>query len=158
MSFSYLVRLLVATLGLLLCALVFVSVLGRSFVMFRLPGSDELAVIAGMWLCFIGMAMATYNRSHITDEVGELITRTPRSNLLRKLFVEFCVAGIMGYAAYLAVNYTVFTFEVGRKTSYFRLPAGFVTMSMAVGFVAMFVLSLNSLRRLVIEFITSERS
>lgn len=132
---GYLTLMFLAGFG--LAALMFAQVIMRYFLDSPFAGIEEVAILLGVWVYFLGMGYATLTREHIQGGIVTLLVQDPwklKLVELATLVVSLIAALIFGY---FACKYAFFVIEKGRSSIYLRWPKGFWSASMIVGFTMM---------------------
>ncbi|PSL14954.1 TRAP-type C4-dicarboxylate transport system permease small subunit [Marinobacterium halophilum] len=127
-------RVLMLLAGFSLAALMCAQVIMRYFLDSPFAGIEEIAILLGVWVYFLGMGYASLTREHIQGGIVSLLVKDPwKLKLLElaALVVSLVAALIFGY---FACKYALFVIEKGRNSIYLRWPKGFWSASMIVGF------------------------
>lgn len=142
---SYKLLMFVAGFG--LAGLMFAQVIMRYFLDSPFAGIEELAILLGVWVYFLGMGYASLTREHISGGIVSLLVKDPwklKLIELASLIVCLIAALIFGY---FACKYAFFVIEKGRSSIYLRWPKGFWSASMIVGFSMMTICFLTQAAR-----------
>jgi len=134
---SYKILMFAAGFG--LAGLMFAQVIMRYFLDSPFAGIEELAVLLGVWVYFLGMGYATLTREHIQGGIVSLLVKDQwklKLVELAALLVSLVAALIFGY---FACKYAFFVIEKGRSSIYLRWPRGLWSSSMIIGFTMMSV-------------------
>lgn len=127
-------KLLMFLAGFGLAGLMFAQVILRYFLDSPFAGIEELAILLGVWVYFLGMGYASLTREHISGGIVSLLVKDPwklKLIELAALIVSLIAALIFGY---FACKYAFFVIEKGRSSIYLRWPKGFWSASMIAGF------------------------
>ena len=123
--------LLSLALGLLMAA----QVLMRYGLQSPFLGIEELALMFGLWIYFLGMVHATRERDHITGGIIGLIFQ---NQLLiasvRMAGTLLCLFAICIFS-YYAQKYAMFNLSIGRVSPYMGFSKAIWDFSMVVGFI-----------------------
>ncbi|WP_051559935.1 TRAP transporter small permease [Marinobacterium jannaschii] len=152
-GFDWCFRALIIFTGLALAVLMFTQVVLRYGFDSPFAGIEEVAILLGVWIYFLGMGYATRAQEHIHGGIVSLVVKDPFKLALVRFFSNIvCViaAGIFGY---FAIKYSLFVIEKGRLSLYLKWPKGLWSASMIAGFTTMtgyFLLhSINELRTIL---------
>lgn len=140
---SYKILMFAAGFG--LAGLMFAQVIMRYFLNSPFAGIEELAILLGVWVYFLGMGYATLTREHIQGGIVSLLVKDPwklKFIELVALCVSLLAALIFGY---FACKYAFFVIEKGRSSIYLRWPKGLWTASMIIGFSMMSICFLTQM-------------
>ncbi|WP_228550626.1 TRAP transporter small permease [Endozoicomonas sp. OPT23] len=123
--------------GVGLSCLMFAQVIMRYFLDSPFAGIEEVAILFGVWIYFLGMGYATKAKEHINGGIVSLLVTDPYKlkilDLVRSL-VCMLAAIVFGY---FACKYALFVIEKGRMSLYLQWPKGFWSGSMILGFTMM---------------------
>ncbi len=117
-----------------LAVLMVVQVLLRYVFLYPFLGIEEVAVLLGLWIYFLGLVHVTRTRQHISSGVLQLFIE--RESTLRLLEIGkfvLCIASSCIFL-YFSVNYLIQTYESGRSSTYLSWPMVIWIGSMAFGF------------------------
>ncbi len=130
-------RALMIFAGLALAGLMFAQVVMRYGFDSPFAGVEELAILLGVWIYFLGMGYATRVREHIHGGIVSLVVSDPfKIRLIR--FIGSCVCVIAAAVfGYFAIKYSLFVIDKGRLSLYLHWPKGLWSASMIVGFAMM---------------------
>ncbi|MBA4502224.1 TRAP transporter small permease [Marinobacterium marinum] len=129
---AYKVMMFLAGFG--LAALMFAQVILRYFFDSPFAGVEEVSILLGVWVYFLGMGYATLTREHIQGGIVSLLVQDPwklKLIELLALLISLTAAIIFGY---FACKYAIFVIEKGRSSIYLRWPKGLWSASMIAGF------------------------
>ena len=152
---SYKILMFIAGFG--LAGLMFAQVIMRYFLDSPFAGIEELAVLLGVWVYFLGMGYATLTSEHIQGGIVSLLVKDPwklKLIELSALFVSLIAALVFGY---FACKYAFFVIEKGRSSIYLRWPRGLWSSSMIVGFSMMSICFLMQILQVCLELRTLGR-
>ncbi|MEH6650820.1 MAG: TRAP transporter small permease subunit [Motiliproteus sp.] len=127
-------RALMVTTGLALAFLMFAQVIMRYILESSFTGIEEVAVLLGVWIYFLGMGYATRVHEHIHGGVISLIVSDPlKLGVIRFAgsIISMIAACIFGY---FACKYALFVIDKGRLSINLQWPRGLWSGSMIVGF------------------------
>ena len=130
-------RTLMIALGLALASLMFAQIIMRYVLQTPFTGIEEVTVLLGVWIYFIGMGYCSKANEHIQGGIVGLIISDPYTlSLIRflGLLISTVAAAIFGY---FACKYALFVIEKGRLSVNLQWPRGFWSGSMIVGFTMM---------------------
>jgi TRAP-type C4-dicarboxylate transport system permease small subunit len=123
--------------GLGLASLVVAQVLLRY--VFELPilGIEEISVLLGEWVYFLGAAHATWRNEHIRGGLASLFLKGERARLVLRAFGDVVCLMINCGLAYYAAAYWVDIVNSGRTSVYLSWPSALWVTSMALGLILM---------------------
>ncbi len=130
-------RMMMILAGLSLATLMFAQVIMRYLLDSPFAGIEEVTILLGVWVYFLGMGYATKTREHINGGIVSLLISDPYKLHLLQLgrsIVCMIAAAVFGY---FACKYALFVIEKGRMSIYLQWPKGFWSSSMIVGFAMM---------------------
>ncbi len=123
--------------GLMLAVLMFAQVILRYGLESSFGGTEEAAILLGVWVYFLGMGYATRVREHIHGGVVSLIVKDPfKIRLIRFFSSTVCVIAACVFG-FFAIKYALFIIDKGRMSLYLQWPKGLWSASMIVGFAMM---------------------
>ncbi|MBY4677525.1 TRAP transporter small permease [Marinobacterium arenosum] len=130
-------RALMIFAGLALAGLMFGQVILRYVLESPFAGMEEMSILLGVWVYFLGMGYATRVREHIHGGVVSLVLKDPfKIRLIR--FIGSCICIIAACAfGFFAIKYALFVIDKGRLSLYMQWPKGLWSASMIVGFAMM---------------------
>lgn len=146
---------LMIAFGMSLAALMFAQIFMRYVLKSPFSGIEEVTVLLGVWIYFLGMGYATKMHEHIHGGIIDLIISDPfKVKLIHFIgsIISMIAAAIFGY---FACKYAFFVIEKGRLSVNLQWPRGLWSGSMIVGFCMMtgyFLLqAINEFRDLLIQ-------
>lgn len=118
-----------------LTGVMFAQVLLRYVFESPFVGIEEVALLLGAWLYFLGLVYVTRNGEHIHGGVLTLVVKNP--NTVRAVRLLMTVLSILACAifGFFAIKYALFEIQTGRLSSYMRWPKGLWSSSLIAGFV-----------------------
>ncbi len=117
-----------------LAGLMVVQVLLRYVFLSPFLGIEEVAVLLGLWVYFLGLVYVTRTRGHISSGVLQLfIERAILLKLLEAVKLLLCIISSCIFL-YFSINYVLQTFESGRSSTYLSWPMTIWVASMVFGF------------------------
>lgn len=117
-----------------LAVLMFAQVIMRYFFDSPFSGIEEVSILLGVWVYFMGMGYATKEREHIHGGIVSLVVSDPyKVSQIRFIgsVISMIAACIFGF---FACKYAIFVIEKGRTSVNLQWPKGFWSASMIVGF------------------------
>ena len=97
-------------------------------------GVEEVAVLLGLWIYFLGLIHVTRTRRHISGGVLELFVRGQAGMRAMEIFkLVVCVASSAIFLVF-SVQYWIKTADSGRISTYLSWPMTIWVSSMVVGF------------------------
>ncbi len=101
----------------------------------KLPflGIEEMAPLFAVWAYFLGMSFATRHRDHIGGGILTIVFKSPvfiKTVRLIGTTVSFIVVCVFGYYVY---NMAIFNMNIGRLSTYMRLPKYLWDFSVVAG-------------------------
>lgn len=123
--------------GLMLAVLMFVQVVLRYGIESSFAGTEEAAILLGVWVYFLGMGYATRMREHIHGGIVSLVVKDAYKIRMIRLFGSIvCVIAACAFGFY-AIKYALFIIDKGRMSLYLQWPKGLWSASMIAGFLMM---------------------
>ncbi len=121
--------------GLALAFLMVTQIVLRYWLMLPFLGIEEISVLLGLWLYFLGAALVTRENTHIKGGMADLVIKNPVVlEAVRFGGTLICLASSC-FFAYIAVGYAQFMMSTNRTSAYLQWPTSIWVISMAVGFV-----------------------
>ncbi len=127
-------RALMIFAGLALAVLMFAQVVMRYGFDSPFSGIEEVAILLGVWIYFLGMGYATRTQEHIHGGIVSLVVKDPFKMALVRFFSNIVCVIAAGVFGYFAIKYSLFVLEKGRLSLYLRWPKGLWSASMIAGF------------------------
>ncbi len=97
-------------------------------------GIEELAPLFALWVYFLGMANATRQRTHIAGGVVNLIFKKPLTKTIISAINTLLCLGVTCVFSYYAYKFAMVNLNIGRMSTYMRLPKYLWDFSMFTGF------------------------
>ncbi|WP_339113161.1 TRAP transporter small permease [Thioclava sp. GXIMD2076] len=120
--------------GLALAGLMFAQVLLRYVFHSPFVGIEEIALLFGVWIYFLGMAYVTRNGEHIHGGILTLVVKTPRTIQAVRMLMTVLSLIAASVFAYYAIRYAMFEIDKNRMSSYMRWPRWLWSSSLIAGF------------------------
>ena len=117
---------------------------------FTMPflGFEEVTVLLGLWIYFLGLVHVTRTREHISSGVLQLFVQSKAAHKALEIFkLVLCAASSLIFL-YFAAQYWIKTAASGRSSTYLSWPMTIWITSMVVGFALATVLFAMHLWRL----------
>ncbi len=130
------VRVVKRLLGLVLLAMVALNVAnaaGRHVLQRSILGADEILVFAMAWLVFVGAALVTWERRHLSVDLIDRMLPAPVLRL-RAAVELLAVAGLAGFVAAQSLDVIARLAKVGQVSMAAQIPMTLPHASIAVGF------------------------
>lgn len=128
--------------GVLLVIVITISVFMRYVMNSTLFGSEEILALLAIWLYWIGGAYGSYEDSHISADMTNLLIRNEKIRAKYQLFIRGVTVVIAGVFAYWAVfSYGVQIVTAGTRTTGLRIPLVTSRIALTVSFCLMFLYS-----------------
>ncbi|WP_315983308.1 TRAP transporter small permease [Aliamphritea spongicola] len=102
-------------------------------------GIEETSILLGVWIYFVGMALSVRRRESIHGGILTLVTRN--ATVIRAVRLTgsvICLAAVFIFG-WMAIEYVLFAFKVGKLSLYLGWPKSIWSLSMATGFCAAFI-------------------
>ncbi|WP_417607284.1 TRAP transporter small permease [Oceanimonas baumannii] len=135
--FDWCFRAMIIFSGLALAGLMFAQVIFRYVFNAPFSGIEEISILIGVWIYFLGMGYATRMKEHIQGGIVSLIISDPRKIRIINFFGSCVCVVAASVFAYFAIQYSLFVLEKGRLSLYLQWPKGLWSASMIAGFVMM---------------------
>ena len=130
-------RMLLMAVTLSLPSLMVAVIVMRYWLEIPFLGIEEIAVLLGLWLHFLGAACATREGKHITGGVVELVISSPRKRSAVKFAASLITFSVCCTIFYFSLDYGKFMIETNRKSIYLGWPSILWAGSMMIGFALM---------------------
>lgn len=131
--------------GLGLALLMFTQVILRYLIESTFAGTEEIAILFGLWVYFLGMGHATKENEHIHGGVVTLLIKNPLTVQKIHIFGSLICIIAAGVFGFFAIKYSLFVIEKGRSSLYLGWPKGLWSASMIVGFSMMIIFFVRQL-------------
>jgi TRAP-type C4-dicarboxylate transport system permease small subunit len=115
-------------------------VLDQSF-----PAVEEICILIGIWLYFVGMVVVTRERSHLTGGVLDLINLTPRVRALIKAFNDLVGLCVLCLFSFYTFKYLLFVMKINRTSTNLEWPIAVYVSAAIFGFVLMVIYKIRDL-------------
>ena len=134
--------------GIAVCTLIFAGAFMRYVLHTDFYGSEELILLAGFWMYFIGGAMAAKHYTHIKAEMLDMFIKNPKV-LATANIIKTVINLIMSLIASVwSVQYVMWNITMNVKSNVFRFPVVYAVLPIAILFIAW---TIYSIRDLLIE-------
>ena len=150
--FNVLVRLervLIITFCLALAGIMVGQIVMRYVFVTPFLGIEEVTVLLGLWIYFLGLVHVTRTRQHIGSGVVRLFLKNERALWALEIFKLALCAGASGVFLYFSTAYWLKTAASGRSSTYLSWPTTVWISSMVFGFAIATLLFMLHLRRLL---------
>ena len=131
--------------GISVCALIFVGAFMRYVLHMDFYGSEELILIAGFWMYFIGGAMAAKHDTQIKAEMLGMFIKNPKALVIANIIKNFINLVMTLVASVWSVQYVMWNLTMNVKSNVFRFPVVYAVLPIAILFIAWSVYSLRDL-------------
>ncbi|TRZ96342.1 MAG: TRAP transporter small permease subunit [Dehalococcoidia bacterium] len=126
-------------LFLLITILMFSEVVLRYVFQSPIFGIEELCILLAMWLYFIGLGYATYDRNHITVDILPVLTKNQRDLRICDLLALLLSLVATGVVVYLTSKYCLFVYGRREITTTYHFSRLWVLVPSVIGSVLMFL-------------------
>lgn len=127
-------RWLIVFFCLALAFLMVVQIILRYVFIAPFLGVEEVAVLLGLWIYFLGLIYVTRTRQHISSGVLQLFVRGEKGRRAMEIFkLAVCLASSAIFLVF-SVQYWIKTADSGRISTYLSWPMTIWVSSMVVGF------------------------
>ncbi|WP_461538539.1 TRAP transporter small permease [Spongorhabdus nitratireducens] len=134
---DFILRSLMILAAISLASLMFAQVIMRYMLDSPFAGIEEVTILFGVWIYFLGMGYASKQKEHITGGIVSLLISDPFKLYLIKLGRSaICIVATIIFG-YFACKYAFFVIEKGRSSIYLQWPKGLWSGSMILGFLMM---------------------
>lgn len=136
-----------------LVLLVGVNVFLRYVLKTSYAGIDDVLLLLSIWLYWIGGAYGSYEDSHISGNLTNLIIKNQRTRQYVNIVVRLITTIVSGVFAYWSIfEYALWNIQAGTVTTGIRLPHIVINIALTIGICLMF---LYSLYHLLVSIVTS---
>jgi len=106
-------------------------------------GSDELITLFAMWLYWVGAAYGSFEESHISADMSDLVIKSQKGRETLKFIVRLIVMLVTAVLAYWGVfEYGAWNISSGTTTSGLCMPLIWCTGIISVSYVLMFIFAI----------------
>ena len=141
-------RALIISACVALAGLMVVQIILRYVFVAPFLGFEEVTVLLGLWIYFLGLVHVTRTREHISSGVIQQFLHSLPARKALEIFKLALCAGSCGIFLYFSVMYWLKTAESGRSSTYLSWPTTVWITSMVFGFALAAVLFAVQLWRL----------
>ena len=141
--------------GIAVCVLIFAGAFMRYVLHTDFYGSEELILLAGFWMYFVGGAMAAKHDTQIKAEMLDMFIKNPKILTAAKI-IKTVINLIMSLIASVwSVQYVLWNITMNVKSNVFRFPVVYAVFPIAILFISW---SIYSLRDLIIDIKTIQHT
>lgn len=115
------------------------GIIHRFFATGAIIGLEEICVLAGTWMYFIGACIATHNETHIKGDVITLFIKDKKILRYIDIMIKLCVILLLGFVSFKVYQYISMVSSIGVLTTGLKVHRTWFLWSMFVGFVLMIV-------------------
>ncbi len=126
-----------------------VGVVHRSFIEGALIGIEEICVLAGVWMYFMGSCITTHQNTHIKGDIISLFIKNTMVKRYLDVAIKTATVLLLGYATYEVYLYIDQVMSIGVLTTGLKIPKVYFLSSMFVGFILMIFHELVGIARLM---------
>lgn len=108
--------------GIAVTLLIMAGALMRYVLHIDFYGSEEIVLIVGFWLFFIGSISAARSKTHLNANMVSVFTNNQKVTSIAALIKDVLSLIICCLAIYWCYKYWNWTFKLSPKTSVFKLP------------------------------------
>ena len=127
-------RALIIAFCLALAGLMVVQIILRYVFVAPFLGFEEVTVLLGLWIYFLGLVHITRTREHISSGVVQLFLQSQVARKALEIFKLALCAVSSGVFLYFAATYWLATQASGRSSTYLSWPTTVWIASMVFGF------------------------
>jgi len=133
-----------ASLALSIVATVMVVVATLRLFRIGVLGSEEFAILVGLWLFFLGGACASRDGAHVTVSILDSIPQIRgRRRQMVEVFATLLTVPICAYFLYYAIEYGIFTVDAGLVIQPFGWSRLLIALSLISGMALMLVYQMS---------------
>lgn len=126
-------KILMGVIMLWITVAIFVQIILRYIFHAPLFGIEEIVILTAAWLYFIGVAYTTKTEGHVKVDIITLFSKNRlflKWNKLSILSLSIIGSGVLFY---VALQHTLWAFEVGLVIPTFMISISYATLSVVVG-------------------------
>lgn len=130
-------RFFLALFSFIVVVIITASVVMRYVLKTDLYGLEEIEILLAMWIYFIGGSYGSYERSHITADIMNVIIKNPKILHGISIFVTAVSLAVSIFFAVWGIQYWNLIFMIGGNTPGLKIPLPLQRMPLTIGFVLM---------------------
>ncbi|UTW08010.1 TRAP transporter small permease [Pseudomonas benzenivorans] len=138
-------RFCLVLLALVLSAVMVAAAFLRYFTDQSLPAVEEVSILLGVWIYFISMIVVTRDRGHLTGGVLELLDIGNGGRRAIRFINDLIGLLVMGVFLFYTIEYLLFVYKIGRKSTNMNLSTTVWVAAAVVGFFFMFAYKIRDL-------------
>lgn len=112
----------VAVISVLIAVMLVVGIFTRSVLEKPVFGLEELVLLAAMWLYMFGAAIASRDRSHLSADFVQVVSKNPAVILFFHLFATALSLGMAIMFAIWSYDLMSWSWEKGQTSAVFKIP------------------------------------
>lgn len=138
-------RFIVAFCGLSITAMVFIQVIARYLLDVSVFGLEELATYVAVWFYFLGGAIGSEQRGHISASLVDVVIKNERIHLMIRIFTDALSVVLCGWMTWWGFQFASWSSQFGMMSTELRIPMSLVHAAVPVGLALMTLYMLHEL-------------
>lgn len=149
-------QLIIVLTGSAVAILIMVGAFMRYILKMDFYGSEEIILMVGFWLFFVGSMSAAREKSHLNANMVSIFTKNETIIMYAELIKDIASLAICGMAIYWSYGYWSWVFPLRPKTSVHKIPYYIQQFPMVMSFVIWGVYLIRDTVKSFINVRTSE--
>ena len=115
-------RLVMILTGVILPVLVTTGVFFRYILKIDFFGVEEIEIYIAIWLYFVGAALASYQKRHITADLTQSMISSFRIRKIFKIISTFIAMVVAIIVTYCSIDLVTYAYQMNPRTSVWQIP------------------------------------
>lgn len=142
----------VVILGLFVAITIVAGIVVRTFFDFSMFGSEELILIAAIWLYMLGATLASRERTHLGGDFAQIFIKSKKVSRAVQVIAAFASLAMAIFFLACAFIFVSWSFEVSPVTPVFAIPRYVAQLSLLVASLLMCAYAIKDFINDVIRF------
>lgn len=130
-------RFIVAFCGVSLTVMVFIQVIARYVLNISVFGLEELATYVAVWFYFLGGAIGSEQRGHISASLVDVVVKSERIHLAIRVFTGTLSVALCAWMAWWGFEFASWSAQFNMMSMELRIPMSLVHVAVPVGLALM---------------------
>ena len=138
-ALAHLIRIFLAASSFFIVIAITAAVIFRYVLKIDLFGLEEIEILLAMWIYFMGGIYGSYERSHISADIMNVVVKSSTVKRWLRLFVSAVSLFVSVFFAMWSWKYCSLIFRLGGRTPGLKIPLVAQKIPLVVGFTAMII-------------------
>lgn len=125
------------------------GILHRYYATGAIIGLEEICVLAGTWMYFLGACINTHQETHIKGDLISLFLSNKRIKRYLDIIIKISIVLLLVFVSFKVYQYMDQVVSIGVKTTGLKMPKVWFLSSMFAGFILMIFHELVGIIRLI---------